>query len=85
MIVNEAHAVEKRIKKGKEIPGLISLNCYCLFFCRYLLPYRHMFHEHVYGENKLPTNDAWKQFQEMFTESGFKIYESRGLVKVNIP
>ncbi len=31
------------------------------------------------------TNNAWEQFQEMFTENGFKIYESRGLVEVNIP
>ncbi len=38
----------------------------------------------VYGEKKLLTNNAWEQFQEMFTENGFKIYESRGLVEVNI-
>ncbi len=44
-----------------------------------------MFHEHIYGEKKLLTNNAWKQFQEMFTENGFEIYESRGLVEVNIP
>lgn len=47
LIINEIHAVEKRIEKGKEAPGLLSLNCNCLFFHRYLLPCRHIFHEHL--------------------------------------
>jgi len=58
MIVNEVHAVKKRIEKGKEILSLISLNCHCLFFRRYLLPYQHMFHKYIYGEKKLLTNNA---------------------------
>ncbi len=62
MIVNEAHAIEKWIEKGKEIPDLMSLNCHYLFFHQYLLPCWHIFHEHIYGEKKLLTNNTWKQF-----------------------
>ena len=65
-----------RLEKGKGVPGLTSLNCYCLFRIRYLLPCKHIFHEHFYG-NKLLTADVWRMFQEMFEESGFEVYESR--------
>ncbi|RHZ79612.1 hypothetical protein Glove_143g3 [Diversispora epigaea] len=66
-----------RIEKGKGTPGLTSLNCYYLFRNRYLLPCKHIFHEHIYGTIKLLTVDAWKGFQEMFEESGYEIYEGR--------
>jgi len=65
-----------RIEKGKGVPGLTSLDCYCLFRNRYLLPCKHIFHEHLYG-NKLLTADVWSMFREMFEESGFEVYESR--------
>ena len=65
-----------RLEKGKAVPGLTSLNCYCLFRNRYLLPCKHIFHEHLYG-NKLLTADVWSMFREMFEESGFEVYESR--------
>lgn len=81
LIVREACAVEGRIEKGKEAPGLVSLYCHCLFFRRYLLPCRHIFHEHMYGSKKLLTSNAWKQLQQMFEESGFEIYEHRELVE----
>ena len=66
-----------RIEKGKSALGLISLNCFCLFCNRYLLPCRHIFHEHMYGNVKLLTADAWRAFQRIFEESGFEVYESR--------
>jgi hypothetical protein len=82
MLVKEASAVLDRIAKGKGTPGLTSLDCDCLFRTQYLLPCKHIFHEHMYGITKLLTADAWQMFQEIFEESGFEIYQSRELVMV---
>ena len=82
LVVEEVLAVEKRLEKGKEPPGLISLDCQCLFFRRYLLPCKHIFHDHIYGTNKLLNSNAWIRFQQMFEDSGFEIYEHRELVEV---
>ncbi|RHZ86162.1 hypothetical protein Glove_54g84 [Diversispora epigaea] len=79
-----ACAVIGRIKKGKCVPGLISMECHCLFYNRYLLLCKHIFHEHMYG-SLLLTKNAWRKFQELFEESGFEIYEKRELVFVEIP
>jgi hypothetical protein len=76
LIIKEACAVINRIEKGKGVPGLISLDCHCLFRHQYLLPCKHIFHEHMYG-NKLLTVDVWQMFREIFEESGFEVYESR--------
>ncbi|RHZ67799.1 hypothetical protein Glove_299g65 [Diversispora epigaea] len=84
-IVSEVHAVEKRIEKGKDVPVLTSLNCYCLFFRQYLLPCWHIFHNHLYDEKKLLTTNAWEQFQQMFIESGFEVYISHELVEIELP
>lgn len=85
MLISEFCAVEKRIEKGKAAPGLTSLNCHCLFFHRYLLPCRHIFHENMYGTMKLLIPDVWKKFQQMFDESGFEIYIHRELVDLEVP
>jgi hypothetical protein len=69
-----------RLEKGKGAPGLTSLDCHCLFRNRYLLPCRHIFHEHMYGNLKLLTTNVWRMFQGMFEESGFEIYETRETV-----
>jgi hypothetical protein len=53
MLINEICAVEGRLEKGKAAPGLTSLSCNCLFFHKYLLPCRHIFHENMYGTTKL--------------------------------
>ncbi|CAB5186668.1 unnamed protein product [Rhizophagus irregularis] len=76
LIIKEACAVMNRLEKGKGVPGLASLDCHCLFRHRYLLPCKHIFHEHMYG-NKLLTSDVWQMFHEIFEESGFEMYESR--------
>jgi len=76
LMIKEACAVMDRIEKGKGVPGLTSLDCFCLFRHRYLLPCKHIFHEHMYG-NKLLTSDVWQMFHEIFEESGFEVYESR--------
>ena len=85
MLNQEACAVMDRLMKGKNAPGLISFDCHCLFRNRYMLPCKHIFHEHMYGATKLLTADAWKMFQEMFEESGFEVYECRELVFVEEP
>ena len=85
MLISEFYAVQERIEKGKTAPGLILLNCNCLFFRRYLLPCRHIFHEHVYGNMRLLTIDTWKKFQQMFEETGFEIYMHRELIEIEEP
>ncbi|CAG8801287.1 18135_t:CDS:1, partial [Racocetra persica] len=84
MVVDEIFVVAKKLEKSKGPPGLISLDCQCLFFCRYLLPCRHIFHDHIYGTNKL-TIDSWRKFQRIFEDNGFEIYESRELVEIEVP
>ncbi|RHZ68380.1 hypothetical protein Glove_295g19 [Diversispora epigaea] len=74
MLTKEACAVEKRLEKGKSTPNLTSVNCYCSFYRRYLLPCRHIFHEQMYGATKLLTSDIWTKFQRIFEESGFEVY-----------
>jgi hypothetical protein len=83
MLIKEAGAVMDRLVKGKGAPGLTSLDCYCLFRNRYLLPCKHIFHEHIYDDTKLLTANAWKVFQDLFEENGFEVYESRGLVIID--
>jgi hypothetical protein len=84
MLVQEASAVMDRLAKGKGAPGLTSLDCHCLFRNRYLLPCKHIFHEHVYGDTKLLTANAWRIFQELFEENGFEVYEGRELVMMDL-
>ncbi|RHZ79647.1 hypothetical protein Glove_143g94 [Diversispora epigaea] len=84
MLIKEIGAVMDRLEKGKCVPGLTSLECHCLFHNRYLLPCKHIFHEHMYG-NQLLTDDAWKKFQGLFEENSFEIYEQRELVIEEIP
>ena len=43
LIVKEARAVMNRLEKGKGVPGLSSLDCFCLFRHQYLLPCKHIF------------------------------------------
>ena len=85
MVVDEFLAIEKRLEKGKEPPGLALLDCQYLFFCHYLLPCKHIFHDHIYGTNKLLTANAWVRFQQMFEDSGFEIYVHQELVEVKKP
>jgi hypothetical protein len=81
LIADEALAVLGRIEKGKEPPGLDVAECHCRFFKRYLVPCRHIFHEHIYGVAKILTAQAWQNFQEMFAEAGYEVYEHRELVE----
>lgn len=83
MIINELLAVTTRIEKGRRPPGLLSAECNCSFFHKYALPCKHIFHEHVYGTTKLLTSRTWRNFQIVFEESGFEVYERREVVEVD--
>lgn len=85
LIADEFRALEGRISKGKPPPELATPECNCLFFNRYLLPCRHIFHQHLYSDNKLLTDDVWRAFQWMFAEAGFEIYEHRERIELNMP
>ena len=50
LIGNEALAVNDRLEKGKPPPNLLTAECHCRFFVRYLLPCHHVFHEHMFGQ-----------------------------------
>jgi len=77
LLGNEALAVNDRLEKSKLPPGLDTAECHCSFFSRYLLPCQHIFHEHMFGKNKLLTDTTWHSFQLMFDECGFEVYEHR--------
>ena len=85
MLVKQAFAMMNRLVKDKGVPELFSLDCHCLFRNRYMLPCKHIFHEHIYGNTKLLTANAWRTFQEIFEESGFEVYEHRELIIVEEP
>jgi hypothetical protein len=79
---DEALAVNDRLETGKPPPNLIAAECHCRFFSRYLLPCRHIFHGHMFGQHKLLTESVWHSFQVMFAESGFEVYQHRECVTV---
>jgi hypothetical protein len=82
LLADEALAVLSRIEKGKEPPGLIEAGCHCRFFRHYLVPCRHIFHEHFHGTTKLLTEHVWRLFQDTFAEAGYSVYERREVVEV---
>src|SRR5262249_19785124 len=59
-----------------------SLECHCLFYHRYLLPCKHIFHGHINGMTRLLDGRGRRYFQGMFEESGLEVYESRDVVEV---
>ncbi|CAG8599622.1 7025_t:CDS:2 [Rhizophagus irregularis] len=71
------YGVDDDILKRKGVPGLTSLNCFCLFHHRYLLPCKHIFHKHMYG-NKLLTAEVWKMFHQMFEEKYVQTEQQKG-------
>ena len=85
LLADEATAVVERLAKGKAPPGMTVPECHCRFFTRYLVPCRHMFHEHIYGETKILTDVVWKRFQDIFEENGMTVYEHRELVGLPAP
>ena len=86
LIANEAKEVVVRLETGKLAPGLDSPECHCLFFRRYLLPCRHILHEHLFGNdgNNLLTDEVWLTYRRMYNESGMDVYRSRELIEVPV-
>jgi hypothetical protein len=82
LLGDEALAVNGRLEQGKAPPNLITAECNCHFFVRYLLPCRHIFHQHMLGQTKLLTVSTWHSFQLMFEESGFEMYAHREYVEI---
>jgi len=77
LLIKEACAVMKRIESGKNAPVLTSLDCDCLFINKYLLPCKHIFHEHMYGSTKLLTDEHFGVW--------FEIYERREQITILVP
>jgi len=85
LIANEFAGMTSRIAKGKPPPNLATAECHCLFFNRYMLPCRHVFHQHLYGDAQLLANDVWQAFQSTFEEAGFEVYEHRERIELPEP
>lgn len=81
LIAPELEAVGERIAQGKPIPEFEEdLLCTCRFARKYRLPCRHIFH--LDGEEKVLTPEKWEQFNAMFEDCGFEVYESMGWIEV---
>ncbi|RHZ62748.1 hypothetical protein Glove_335g24 [Diversispora epigaea] len=83
LIVSEILSVESRIEKGKDLPGLMSFECQCLFFCKYMLPVNIFFmNKYMVQGNclQLMFGNSFKTFDE----SGFEIYEHCELINFEI-
>ena len=74
LMIDEIHAVNKRIEEGKGTPNHTVPVCHCQFFRKYLIPCRHLFHCDLLGD--FLTNTHWESFQRMSAESGFDVYIS---------
>ncbi|CAG8509342.1 15205_t:CDS:2 [Cetraspora pellucida] len=87
LMTSEITAMNKRVEKRKLLPNLIAPKCTCLFFCRYLVPCKHIFHQHLFGQasNKLLTINIWKRLQDMFVKEGIAIYEGNKITKILVP
>ena len=60
---------------GKGIPDHDSIECYCQFYRRYLIPCQHLFHRDIHGD--FIKEEDWAGFRAMFDEYGFDLYISR--------
>ncbi|KAJ3267190.1 hypothetical protein HK104_005977 [Borealophlyctis nickersoniae] len=76
LIREEIYGMMKRSEEGKSAPEMASdelPSCHCLFFTKYFLPCRHMFHHDEH--NQVLNDTAWAHFASMFSECGFSVYE----------
>ncbi|CAG8784891.1 1324_t:CDS:1, partial [Dentiscutata erythropus] len=83
LITEEAYTISKRLEEGKGAPNLASAECLCRFFNWYMLLCHYIFYEQLCGSNILML-ETWGYFQRTFEESGMKVYQTRGFVKVPI-
>jgi hypothetical protein len=86
LLAKEVEGMMSSIQKGKPLSGLEQPECNCNFFSHYLLPCKHIFHQHLYGPEpgKLLTTNVWMAFQQMFVESGVQLYVGRERVVIPI-
>jgi len=91
LIAHQIHAAEERVEKGKATPGFDALECQCLFFRRYQLPCKHMFHNQMImggsdkeenegdgGDGGILDDAAWDQFLLMFEEgAGYDVWMTK--------
>src|SRR5438309_10742457 len=75
LLVDEIRAFNRRIEDGKGIPDHDSIECYCQFYRRYLIPCQHLFHRDIHGD--FIKEEDWAGFRAMFDECGFDVYISR--------
>ncbi|CAG8799295.1 2186_t:CDS:2, partial [Dentiscutata erythropus] len=83
LVLEEVHAIAKRLEEGKCLPNLVSTECLCRFFNQYMLLRCHIFHEQLCGTNIL-TPEAWENFQRTFEEGGLEVYQTRGIVEIPV-
>ncbi|KAF8942757.1 hypothetical protein BGZ47_006160 [Haplosporangium gracile] len=84
LLVDEVHATNIRIAKGKRSPGLKHFRCGCEFYNKYLLPCRHILHTALIEDLRSTEEPAflddtdWMLFQNKFTgKEGLDVYRSR--------
>ena len=82
LLAREVDAVTARIAEGKVSEFDENLLCYCQFYRQYLLPCRHIFH--FDSDVKVLTPTRWANYVAMFEEGGMEVYETSGLVWVEL-
>ena len=79
LIASEEGEVAARLLQQKAVPQLEFTDglpfCSCIFFLRYTLPCRHIFH--LDRAEGILTGEVWEKFIYNFGESGMEIYEDR--------
>src|SRR5947209_20609063 len=50
LLMDEIRAFNRRIENGNGIPDHDSIECYCQFYRRYLIPCQHLFHRDTHGD-----------------------------------
>ncbi|KAG0634360.1 hypothetical protein HOY80DRAFT_1005215 [Tuber brumale] len=79
LIASEESEVSARLLQQKSVPQLEFTDglpfCSCIFFLRYTLPCRHVFH--LDRAEGLLTGEVWERFIDYFGERGMEVYEDR--------
>ncbi|CAG8678699.1 4325_t:CDS:2 [Gigaspora margarita] len=83
LIVEEVHAVLKRLEEGKCTPDLASAECSYRFFNQYMLSYCYIFYKQLCRTNILMP-ETWSYFQRTFEESDMEVYQIHGIVEVSV-
>ena len=82
LLAREVDAVAAHIAEGKVSDFDENLQCHCQFHRQYLLPCRHIFH--FDSDVKVLTPTWWAAYVDMFEDGGMEVYESSGMVWVEL-